>query len=183
MDGLLCAVCCILLFERSKNPFLLTDLTHHSWAAFQILTSHGLNVFKRYLDATRSKRLMALFTLRAETHTIMDQLWSVAHLSSLFYPSIPPCHSGWQCCSIGAHGTPLSLLKGHTLYQLFFSGFPLEGLLYFHLESGCKQQQLQGSFPVDHTAWCYLSMEMSCLFFLFPTETTSTVSNVSLDPS
>lgn len=130
---------------KEKNPFLLTDLTHHSWTDFQILTSHGVNVFKRYLYATRSKRLMTFFTLRAETHTITDQLWSVAHLSSLLYPSIPPCRSGWHCSSVGALGTPLSILKRHRLYQLFFPGFPLEALLYFHLESGAVSN---GSYRV-----------------------------------
>lgn len=87
---------------------------------FQILTSHGVNIFKRYLYVTRNNmsiqgqcdRLMTFFTLRAETHTRMDQLWSVAHVSSLSYPSIPPCSSGWHCCSIQPVGTPLPIPKG-----------------------------------------------------------------------
>ena len=101
---------------------------------FQILTSHGVNIFKIYLYVTRSNMsiqgkcdtLMTFFTLRAETQTIMDQLLSVAHLSSLSYPSIPPWSSGRHCCSIWAVGTPLSFPKGSRLYQnCFFLDFLL----------------------------------------------------------
>lgn len=111
---------------------------------FQILTTHGVNIFKK-IFVHRSNlsiqgecdRLVAFFTLRAETHTIMDQLWSAAHLSSFSYPSTLSYSSGWHCCSTQAVGTPLSIPNGSRLYQnCFLPGFPLKGLLYLHLELG-----------------------------------------------
>lgn len=123
-------------------------------------------------------RLMTFFAPRAEIHSIRDQLWSVAHLPSLSFPSIPPCSCGWHCYSIQAVGTPLSIPKGSRLYQNYF--FALRDFSTTDWNWVPWAMQPQRSLPVDLTTWCYQAIQLRSLFFLAPTETTSPVSKLSV---
>lgn len=78
---------------------------------------------------------MTFFTLRAETHTIMDQLWSVLISHPCPIPASHPAALDGTVALQELLGLLCLFLREAGCIR-FFPGLPLEGLLYFHLDLG-----------------------------------------------